>query len=274
MQRIVSLLLFTLLLLTPKYLRAADPPGQIAVFPSMFELNIGSKPVNESIRLKNLKSEPVTIKVEAYNWKLDEQNNLKTLPSDNQSLDQWMLINPLTFTIEPNKEQVVRFSIRPNTVPNPGEHRAIVYFIEQAPASASSATVQVLFKLGVGIYGYADPVKHSAVLNSLTLDRPSRTLKVDIENNGNVHTRLKGEYAIWKKGAFPGFNAMKNALNASKEQKKPEGLLASGSMNNTPILAGNRRTISTTIPAPDEKSGYMVTVQGTIDGTKVEKVFP
>lgn len=277
MTRILRLFLLILLSLNAQIAGAADmpaPPGQVAVFPSMFELKIGSKPVNESIRLKNLKKDPVSIKIEVYNWTLDEKNALKTLPADTQSLDQWMVINPLTFTIEPGNEQVIRFSIRPGNLPNPGEHRAIIYFVEQPLLTSNNAPFQVRFKLGVGVYGYADPIKRAAVLNSITCDKSSGTLKVDIQNNGNVHTRLKGNYALWKKGTFPGFKAMNAVTNGPKEGKMPDGFLFSGAMDNTPILAGSRRTINTAFILPEEKTGYMVTIQGTLDGTIIEKVFP
>ncbi len=274
MKRFISIFsILWLSVFSTNSLRADDPPGQIAVSPAMFELKIGSQPVNESLRIKNLKKNPITLKVEVYNWALDEKNEVKILPPNPQSIDQWMVINPLSFTVEPGKEQVIRFSVRPRVVPTPGEHRAVVYFLEQ-PSSASGG-VEVLFKLGVGIYGYTDPVKHAAVLNNLMLDRTSGALHVDLQNNGNVHTRLKGDYAIWKKGTFPGFKSMSNYLNWPKDKKLPEGFIAVGAMNNTPVLAGNRRTITTTIPVPDSKSGdYTVAVQGTIDDKRIEKLFP
>ena len=271
---LITFIILWLSALSPNILLADDPPGQIAVSPAMFELKIGPQPVNESLRIKNLKKYPITLKVDVYNWALDEKNEVKILPPNVQSIDQWMVINPLSFTIEPGKEQVIRFSVRPRVTPTPGEHRAVIYFLEQ-PSSASLGGVEVLFKLGVGIYGYTDPVKHAAVLNNLTLDRASSKLHVDLQNNGNVHTRLKGNYVIWKKGTFPGFRSMSNLLNWPKDKQLPEGFIAVGAMNNTPVLAGNRRTITTTIPLPETKSGdYTVAVEGTIDDKRIEKIFP
>lgn len=274
MKRLTAyVIVFILSVFSPHRLNADDPPGQIAVSPSMFELKIGSQPVTESLRLRNLKKKAITLKAEVYNWTIDEQNQLKMVPPNPQSIDQWMVINPVVFTIEPGKEQVVRFSIRPRSIPDAGEHRAIIYFSEQ-PTAGNVGGVEILFKLGVGIYGYTDPVKHAAVLNSLTLDRATGTLRTDILNSGNVHTRLKGDYTIWQKGTFPGFKATRAYLNLPPDQQRPEGLIAYGSMNNTPVLPGSRRTISTVIQLPDTRtSGYIVAVEGTIDDKKVEKLF-
>jgi P pilus assembly chaperone PapD len=255
---------------TPSILMAGDPPGQIAVSPSMFELNIGTKPLTRSIRLKNLKKHPIVLKVDVYNWTLDNDNSLKEIPPTAQSIDQWMIINPVSFTIEPGREQVIRFSIRPTTTPAPGEHRAIIFFTELPPED-NPGGVEVLFKLGVAVYAYADPIRHAGVLTSISLDRAGRMINVGLQNNGNVHTRMKGEYSIWKPGSFRGFK--KSGMDFTREQ--PEWFIAGGNMNNTPVLAGNHRVISTSIPLPAENQGsYVVAVQGTVDDRKIEKVFP
>lgn len=266
------LLAFICCLCFSPVLRAAVPPGQVAVSPTKVELKIGPNPVYQSIRLKNMKPYPVTIKVEVNNWTLDENNNLKSIPPDEQSLDRWMVINPLNFTVEPGGIQVVRFSIIPRNRPAPGEHRAIVYFIEQ-PSNGEDRPFDMLFRLGVGVYGNVDPIRRSAELKGLVFERSSRTLKADIENGGNVHARFIGDYAVWKTGSFAGFGAMKAYLEDPEEVKKPEGLVAYGKMNPTPVLDGRRRTISTGIGVLPSGGDYTVTVQGSIDGRTIEKVL-
>jgi hypothetical protein len=260
----------------PASLRAEEPPpGQIGVAPSMFELPIGSKPVNESIRLFNLKKKATKVRVEVYNWTLDEKNEVKILPSESQSLDKWMLINPLRFTVEPGQSQVVRFSIRPTVKPTPGEHRAMIYFIEEpsdTPADSTKA-LEILFKLGVGVYGHADPVKHGGTLNGLSCDLPASTIRADITNSGNVNTRLKGNYSIWKKDAFPGLKDASKYESLQKDEKSPAGLVLTGQLNQTPVLPGNRRSIATQFPMPKAPGSYILAVTGSIGSQPVEKTF-
>lgn len=252
---------------------AAEPPGQIAVSPSMFEIHIGAQPATRSIRLKNLKETPVTLKVEIYNWTLDGNNTLQESPPSPQSIDQWMVINPLAFTIAPGKEQVVRFSIRPRVQPEPGEHRAIIYFNEQ-PSSTTKGGVEMLFRLGVGIYAYAEPIVRKGTLTALTLDRNRKTIHAELMNRGNVHTRMKGSYAIWRKGTFPGFSSMAACINLKPGEEKPEGFIRAGNLNNSPVLAGTQRSIATAIPIPDaDPQNYVIAVQGTVDGATIEKLF-
>ncbi|NTV06233.1 MAG: molecular chaperone [Chlorobiaceae bacterium] len=272
----VLLLAFIMTAATPALLRADEPPpGQIGVAPSMFELSIGQKPVNESIKLFNLKKTPATVKVEVYNWTLDEKNEVKLLPPDKQSLDRWMLINPLSFTVEPGQSQVVRFSIRPTVKPEPGEHKAIIYFVEQPSVTNADSTkaLEILFKLGVGVYGQAEPVKRSSSLNSLSFDKTSSSLLADVTNNGNVHTRLKGNYSLWKKDAFPGVGAAAKFSDQQKQEKAPAGMIISGQINQTPVLPGSHRTLATQIPLPKTPGNYILAINANIDGKAVEKTF-
>ncbi|TCD47427.1 fimbria/pilus periplasmic chaperone [Chlorobium sp. N1] len=253
---------------------SAEPPGQIAVSPSMFELRLEDRPVTSSVRIRNLKERPVSLNVEVCNWTLDPNNELREIAPTEQSIDQWMVINPLAFTIEPGKEQVVRFSIRPRVKPDPGEHRAIIYFTEQ-PSRDPQTGVQLLFRLGVGVYAYVDPVVKKGALSSLRLDRTRKTIQAELTNHGNVHTRLKGNWSIWRKGTFPGYGVMAECLNTKPGEQMPEGFVAAGSMNTTPVLAGSQRVLSTSIPLPDApEGGYEVAVAATVDGRRIEKLFP
>ncbi|NTV97872.1 MAG: molecular chaperone [Chlorobiaceae bacterium] len=277
MKKIYALILALLLTIASASFSRADepPPGQIGVAPSMFEIPIGEKPVNESVRIFNLKKTPTTVKVEVYNWTLDEKDEVKLLPPDKQSLDRWILINPLSFTIEPGKSQVVRFSIRPTVKPDPGEHRAMIYFIEQpSVAKADSAkALEILFKLGVGVYGQADPVKHAGSLNQFSFDKASSSLVADISNSGNVHTRLKGNYSIWKKDAFPGIAAAGKLTEKQKPENNPKGLLLSGQINQSPVLPGTQRIIRTQLPLPKGPGSFIIAVNAELDGKQVEKTF-
>ena len=265
-------------LATTVYAEDAPPPGQIGVSPSMLELSIGSKPVNESLRLFNLKKTPTKVNVEVYNWTLDENNEVKLIPPTEQSLDQWMLINPKSFVLEPGKSQVVRLSIRPPVKPAPGEHRALIYFTEErmndTTAVGEETPVEVLFKLGVGVYANANPIKRSSSLKGLSLGKNGNSLKASITNSGNVHTRLKGTYSIWKKAKFPGIqNAEKYVTDAAAE-KAPEGLVASGQLNQTPVLPGKTRTITTQLPSLPGPGSYVVAVSGALGEKKIEKTYP
>lgn len=264
-----------LILLAVPPAKASDPPGQIAVFPSMFELEIGKQPVNESVRLRNLKKTPVSIRVEIYNWTLDRNNNIVLLPPTAQSLDQWILINPVSFTVGPEKEQLVRFSIRPPIVPDPGEYRAIIYFIEESGEESQTA-MTVLFKLGVGIYGYAMPVDEQGTLDKIVLDRQQGKIAATITNTGTRHTRFKGSYSFWKQGVFPGFKTIERFMQNPRINERPEGLLSYGTLDNTPVLPGTTRTIMTNCSSTENStdlSSATLAIMGTLGGENIERLI-
>ncbi len=268
--KIFSILFCFLVLAHVLFAEEELPPGQIGVAPNVFEeLLIGSKPVNESIRFYNFKETPVTVRVTAHNWTIDKNNKIKLLPPDPQSLDQWLIINPLTFTVPPKKSQIIRFSIRPKVKPDPGEHRAIIYFTEEKNPedSTATATLQVLFRIGVGVYATADPVRKQGVLHSFKLDG-NKKLSADIENTGNVHIRFGGTFAIWQADAFPGLDNPAKVFPQNKKDKElPEGYMAGGQLNRFPVLPGARRTITTALPHIEKSGTYIIAVKDTLDGT-------
>lgn len=272
MKTIASLCLIMLIAAFSGESLLADHIYHVDISPKVLELNIGSKPLETEIRLTNNSDTRLTLKTELHNWTIDEHNSLKIVPSDVQSLDRLIAINPEEVTIEPGKEAIVRISVKPGPVYDPGEHRAILYFTETHPSETLEG-YEIVFRQGVGIYGYNAPLRREVLLNNLSFDRASGTLSVDITNKGNVHTRFHGDYAIWKKGAFPGFKSIQRYLDWPHDKKKPEGFEASGSLNITPVLSGTRRTIKTKLPQDALSEGYTVTVTAYLEDEKIEKVF-
>ena len=241
------------------------PQGQVGLSPEIFEdIRIGTKPVNETIRFYNFKDKPVRVEVSVHNWTTDTSNRVKLLPPTSQSLDQWMTINPLSFTVPPKQNRPIRFSIRPRVQPEAGEHRAIVYFTEIPAENDTTAqqTIRTRFRLGVGVYAIADPAEKKAKLHAFRLDR--NTLLADIENTGNVHVRFSGHFAIWKEQDFPGRSNPDKVFPKNKDNEKPDGLAARGRLNRFPVLPDTRRTIATALPRMAENGNYIVAVQDTL----------
>ncbi|MCW8796704.1 MAG: DUF916 domain-containing protein [Chlorobium sp.] len=267
MSRIIPL--FVLCFFSFHALSSAEiPADQVGISPSIFEeLRLDNKPLNETIRFFNFKDEPVHVHVSVHNWTLDENNKLELLPPNPHSLDQWITINPLEFTVPPGGSRPIRFSIQPRVKPAPGEYRAIVYFSENPlkTTSENNQTLKTRFRIGVGIYAIADsPVKKGS-LHSFSLQ--NNKLCADIENTGNAHIRFKGKYAIWNSAAFPGTKNHDKLFPKSKENEKPDGLIGNGSLNRFPVLPGTRRTIETSLPVIEKSGSYVIAIQDTLAGT-------
>lgn len=277
MKPLLSSVLLFLLLFFPRIAFSEQlPPPQLAVVPSMFEMEIGDAPVNDSVTITNYKKRPATFRIELYAWTLDEHHELKIIPSSPQSLDQWMVVNPLRFTIPPGGQQTVRFSIRPRLKPAPGEHRAIMFLVEepaQAQAQPASGT-PVFMKFGISIYGYVKPVIHSARLQELSFNQSTGVISARVINSGNVHTRFRGKYAVWGKKYFPGLEATKQMLKTLEPGKEPAGYVTSGIIPGNPVLAGGESRYSLKASLPKQSKGpYVVAVIGEFDGKPLEKVL-
>lgn len=223
-----------------------QPPARIAVSPGKFEVPIGPQPVVESLKLINFGDSPVDIRVSLASWDLDDNSRVRLLESGEQTLDQWMLVNPRTFTVEAGGEQTVRFSIRPRQRPSEGEHRAMIYFEEVPGARSEEKPVQVRFKLGVAVYAHAGDVERAGRLNELRVAADPRLLRADfdISSVGNVHVRMRGQYAIWPADAFPGLDAIGPFEGLDRPDFRPPApALLVGALPNTPVLAGTRRAL-------------------------------
>ncbi|UWX57071.1 molecular chaperone [Chlorobaculum sp. MV4-Y] len=237
-------------------------------------MEIGNAPVNDSVTITNYKKRPATFRIELYAWTLNEHHEFKIIPSSPASLDQWMVVNPLRFTIPPGGQQTVRFSIRPRLKPAPGEHRAIMFLVEEPTPGAPATGTPVFMKFGISIYGYVKPVIHSACLQELSFNQSTGVISAHVINSGNVHTRLRGKYAVWKKGQFPGLEATKQVLETLKPGKEPAGYVTSGIIPGNPVLAGGERHYSLKTSLPKQsRDPYVVAIIGEFDGKPLEKVL-
>ena len=242
-----------------------DPPAQVAVSPARFEIEIGSRPVVEALRLINFSEEDLDIRVTVVPWDLDEFNRVRVLDPDEQSLDQWLILNPRNFTVPGKTSQTVRFAIRPRARPEDGEHRAMIY-LEEIPRDLPEGKVKIAFKLGVAVYAYAGAVVRQGELNkvSVAADREYYAAAFDISSGGNAHVRLAGEYAVWPVDNFPGVMAM--PILGDDPETTPFGILGHGSLPTTPVLGGTRRELLVARPHSLPAGRYVLGFQGELDG--------
>jgi fimbrial chaperone protein len=250
------------------------PPAQIAASPSRIELEIGKKPANSSIKLFNLGDKPVTVSTSVHHWDLDEANKVRIIEPTPQSLDQWIIINPVKFTIPAGKSQTVRLSVRPRVVPEQGEHRGIVYFQQHLPKDASSASIRMTFRLGIVVYGLAGRILRSGELEKIrfTSRQDKGVLQFDVKSTGNAGIRLNGQYSLWRKADFPGADNVPQ-YNIDDKNEVRETVLQVGELPVLPVLSGTRRTLSSHIHLPSKEESYILFVRGKLGDNHFRKQF-
>lgn len=245
---------------------------QLALSPSRIEMHPDKENTTESITVLNLGTEPMQVQVSVQNWDLDEQNAYRALPPTPQSLDQWLIINPVRLTIPPKSQQTVRLAVRPKAKPQAGEHRAMVFF-HQLPRDNSKG-VNVLFKVGVPIYAFFGDTRHEATLHSMTFEADKRELVFDVSNSGNAYVRPRGYYMVVSADNTESEQGLLNRLNAKTGEVEGDKPLASGKLASKPVFAGERRTVQASIAAKEKlPATYLLAVKVDVAGTIFEKVY-
>ena len=252
---------------------AETPPAQIAVSPSRVEVAVGGSPIDESVRLFNFGDHDVSVSVSVATWDLDEENRVRLVAPDEQSLDQWMVVTPLRFTVPAGESQVVRFSIRPRVRPTDGEHRAMIYFDQDLPAE-EEASMRVRFRVGVAVYGFAGEVARTGELHALrtVAGENSMAAVLDVSSTGNAHVRFQGQYAIWPRDAFPGGEATSTIDDLGEPGTElPGAIVEAGFLPSTPILGGTRRELAFRGTGALAPGRYVLDLNGTLGGVAIDR---
>lgn len=248
---------------------------EIAVSPSHFEIMIGSRPVTRTLRVVNLGVEPVEFKVGAATWDLDEQNQVRILESTEQTLDRWMLVNPTQFTVVGGGMQVVRFSIVPKLQPDPGEHRAMIYLTESSGAEDRARSVEVRFKMGIAVYAYVPEVVRLGVVHGVHVDASVSppVASIDFGCTGNSHVRLKGRYSVWPAEAYRRYRSSGHGSETDRpDAEEAQLIVESGDLPAIPVLPGSRRELVFTLKGGSDSGDYVLEIQATIDGSRLDRV--
>lgn len=246
----------------------------LSVSPPRFELKIGRRPVTKSIKIGNHANKPAHIRVRVANWDLDENNKVREVAPTPQSLDQWLIINPLKFTIPPGKTRTVRFAVRPYVRPKGGEHRAVIYFEDNGPAKQIRKGIFVRFKLGVVVYGYVGaPIRRGKLLG---VQARAGSIDFSIISVGNANVRMHGRYGLWPNADFPGARAARARLASvnwkSTKPKSIKGAVAVGRLPSKPVLPGKKRTVKLLAGRALKPGAYKLVVAGRLGAQDISKV--
>lgn len=251
----------------------AAPPPQVAISPSRFEVEIGGAPTVESFRVINLGQDPLEVRISLANWELDDGNQVVVIAPTEQSLDQWMVVNPLRFTIPPSQAQTVRFSIRPRVRPEPGEHRAMIYLDQILPDEPAGTGIRLRFQYGVAVYGFAGDVVRAGTLHGVraAATDPLR-FGFDVSSDGNAHVRMAGSFAIWPADLYPG--SEHTGVIKAREGELPEGALEAGDLPLLPVLPGTRRELSLEPGVELAPGDYVLDLNGSLEQRRIDLAIP
>lgn len=210
---------------------ATRTQAQVGISPSMFEISLDEALATHAYRLHNLGSEHTRVTVRVANWTLDEAGELVLLPTAEDSLDRWLVVNPLQVELPGGATRAVRFSVRPTRALPDGEYRAVLVFEEQPiarpPAGSGTMNLTARFRITSAVYASTGWVSRTGTIERVSLD--SDRLVVHAHADGTGHVRPLARYRIRSVGSA--------------------ALLAEGELTRAPVLPGGRRPIATELPA-------------------------
>jgi fimbrial chaperone protein len=256
--------------------------AQVGFSPQYYDLPIGEAQKTHAFRLFNMSKDDKQVRVSVTNWDFDDHNEISLLPSTDTSLDQWVVVNPVEFTIPAGQSQAVRFSVRPAVEMAPGEHRAMLIFDEvPQPQAASEATapgaqtaLRARFQFRTAIYcQVGQQVVRSADLSQVKAD--AKAAHLTSRATGTANTRFDAQYMVWKTSAFPGIEKVAPLSNLSDAKPElPAGMVTAGRLPGQPALPGRTREYDVPFDPALAPGAYVLVLLGKLGDDNLARQVP
>lgn len=154
-----------------------------------------------AIQVTNPTGFPVRPSAVLYDFDINEQGRFvsKGAGSTSSTLSQWIKFNPRQFTLDPQGQQLVRFSVAVPRGTAPGERRGVIFFEQQTEAPQSTGAV-INAQVGVVVYVAVEPVRRTFEVSGVTALRDtfgSVLVSATVAATGNAHCRPKGLFKLY-----------------------------------------------------------------------------
>jgi fimbrial chaperone protein len=255
--------------------------AQVGFSPQYLDLSLAEAEGTHAYRLFNQTADPKQVRVSVVSWDFDKAGEIRILPSTDTSLDQWIVVNPIEFTILPGGSQAVRLSIRPAIQLAAGEYRAMLIFDEilqpqplgEASGTGAQTALRARFQFRTAIYCQVGTVVRTAEVVSAEVKE--RTLTLQTRATGTANTRFDAQYMIWKAADFPGLEKTSLLANLNDAKPKlPSGMVAAGSLPGQPVLPGETRTYQVTLGSALGKGHYVAVLLGRLGDNALSRQIP
>jgi hypothetical protein len=200
LSRLRDLIFSGILLLAPVFLSAS-----LSISPSIYELKIPrGKSYTDAIRVINVGKAQIYVTAYLSDFLLDSEGKIEFFDAGTLEYSSagHMRLNPTSFSLEPQEEKWVRFTL---TIPPglEGEYQAIIFFHTQGHRIPSPQGKQVVVAARIGVTVYAavkpDINTSSEILNLFLrkdLTGPTFHYALIYHNSGNIHVRPTGKLKI------------------------------------------------------------------------------
>lgn len=237
-----------------------QPSARMGISPDRYHIEFDERGGEmQSLVIQNLSDEPLHLRFSVSNWTLDDNNQIVGAPPTESSLDQWIVINPMNITVPPGTPQTVRWAVMPRLKPIDGEYRAIIFVEEDLPAKETQdgTAVQMKMRYGMPIYAQVGEVVENGALHEVRADVTGQQVFLELDNNGNKHARVSGNYGVWPAADFPGSEEALKQLRNFDADAEPESGLIIANLPGSVVLPGERRAAPVSIPVA-ETGDYVI----------------
>ncbi|RUR31952.1 hypothetical protein ELY33_06990 [Vreelandella andesensis] len=257
--------------------------GQVGISPQNFIVDLDNPGKVHAYRLMNMGQSPIRIEVDLMSFELDEDNQVVPIVPTETSLENWIIVNPLELTIPPGDSQVVRFSIRPAIALPEGEHRTAMIFQqlptteEELPIASSSDASMVfksLFRLQTAIYATVGHVERTGHYHDVRLS--GNSLWIQVENTGNGHVRLSGDWALWPASQYSATqgNQWLDWLELTNSDRQANPLTPPparhGQLSANPVMPNAKRWLRIPIGESLQPGRYHLELKGQLSDSPIQ----
>lgn len=245
---------------------------ELSLSPSRVMLDFTAGRAQGKVEVTNHSADDTTIEVSAGDFRLDAEGRVVDAPPGPQGLSRWLVVSPARLEVPAGRTRTIRFAVRPRGKPKTGEYAAMIWVEDSAAAArarAGGATFTVRF--GAPVYATYGPVSRAGRLHGVRRGGPG--LVFDIGAEGDAHVRLRGRWAVWPRGAYPGDAAVKAALGADKPEDalRAAGARAVGPLPAAPVFPGERRRIA--LPVQGLPGSGVIHVHGRLGDADLSRSF-
>ncbi len=248
--------------------------SQVGISPRLLELDSNQINKSQAFRLYNFTDKAVSFDVEVNNWTMNESNQTTLIPSTEFSLDQWTIVNPLSFTVKAQTSQTIRLAFRPPEDIADGEYQTMLYF-NQVITDDKPDTKQVKTKLRIGaaVYLQVGEQNASAVISAAHVEQ--QTILVRLNNTGNTHVRFNGDWYLWDSSPEAYITDLSQRISNKDEVIELPGLIQYDTMPTTPILAKQQRQLKVELDDLkfDRNKTYYLLLKGTLANQNVSQIL-
>lgn len=246
---------------------------QVGVSPMRHEFQLDTKPVTRSIKLFNQGPKDMKVKLRVANFDLDANNKVREIAPTAQSLDQWIIIRPLAFTIKSGQTRTVRFAVRPTLRPRAGEYRAVIFIDRADRPKKNKSKLNIGFRFGVVVYAHVGNVVRVGKLHGIQTE--SNGLGFDVQSTGSAHVRMNGTYGVWPASKFPGKTIAAAMISRGEFAKQknyvPKGAATANLLPSLPVLPRTRRTLRANFAKSLPSGSYRALVKGMLGNNSMSR---